>query len=140
MCVSVSVSNHRICVCVHLPGPVLVLSATAPLFLQSPCVSSGHLRPWGRERDTHTHNVGLCVVMSGRSKLPFNLLVKSYLVNRLFCMSSNMVVRVFTTSASGTVCFSPVSRLTTTHWFCFMSLGPTSRRIGTPCTDTVQPY
>ena len=32
-----------------------------------------------------------------------------------------------------TNCFSRLSRRTSTHWFCSMSLGPISSRRGTPC-------
>lgn len=51
-------------------------------------------------------------------------------------MSSNMAGSCFSTSASGTVTFAPESLLTATHWRCCRSLGPTSRRIGTPCMKT----
>lgn len=59
-------------------------------------------------------------------------LATSYFLNKQDWMSSNMVGSCFSTSASGTVTFAPVSRLTATHWRCSRSLGPTSRRIGTP--------
>lgn len=61
-----------------------------------------------------------------------NIINKSYFLNRLFWISSNMATSVFSASASGIVTFSPVSLLTATHWRCCISLGPTSRRIGTP--------
>lgn len=57
----------------------------------------------------------------------------TYFLNRLFWMSSNMATILFSTSSSGIVTFAPVSLLTVTHWRCCISLGPTSRRIGTPC-------
>lgn len=57
----------------------------------------------------------------------------SYFLNKQDWMCSNMARSCFSTSASGTVTFAPVSLLTATHWRCCKSLGPTSRRIGTPC-------
>lgn len=60
----------------------------------------------------------------------------SYFLNKDDWMSSNMASSCFSTSASGTVTFAPESLLTATHWRCCRSLGPTSRRIGTPCMKT----
>lgn len=65
------------------------------------------------------------------------LSINSYFEYRFSCILSSNVFSWLTALSFFMVTFSPVSLLTVTNWLFFISRGPSSRRIGTPCQFTM---